>query len=107
MTKQEFIKKVYKLLEYMAKECRLANMLGSQSDNFITDMIDEMANMLITLVNPNLTGLAANCFYEDFWDMITTKSDEDEWSTYYDLLVTGVADPKYIERYGLGHSNEI
>ncbi len=97
MNKQEFIKRVMALSEYSDKELQLSNILNCDC-SFISEMLSEMGDMLITAVNPNLEGLAEDYFYETFWNNLG-EADEDDWDSFYDTLAAGAADPEYIKRY--------
>lgn len=97
MNKEEFISRVNTLSEYNDKELQLSNILNCDC-SFVSDMIGDMGEMLITAVNPNLVGLAEDYFYETFWNNLG-EADEEDWTSFYDALASGAADPEYIERY--------
>lgn len=98
MDKQEFIKRVTVLSEYSDKERQLSDILCICDSNFVSELINDMGDMLITAVNHNLTGLTEDYFYETFWNMLD-EADAGDWSSFYDALSKGAADPEYIKRY--------
>lgn len=101
MERQYFIDKAVRLTGYEQSIDALDKAFdgGCISEGFLGNMSSDIADLLITGVNPNLEGLAEDYFYEIFWNLACSEGDEEAWGEYYDLLKEGRADPKYIERW--------
>lgn len=101
MDRQYFIDKVMRLESYDQAINTIDEAFdgGSISEGFLGNILSDIADLLITGVNPNLEGLAEDYFYETFWDYVSEQADKEAWGEYYDLLKEGKADPDYIERW--------
>jgi hypothetical protein len=99
MTKEMFMTQIKGVMELADFADNLCQLCGSDSITPVDDSLATWVDGLIEGVNPHLDGdLTKDYFYEKFYECLNGRSEEG-FKEYYEALVSGVADSKYITYY--------
>lgn len=97
--KQTFIEQIERLKEYTDTVGKIDELLDANcGEGVMGHMIDDIGDLLLKLVNPDLKDVHLDYFSEALWSKIYADEAID-WGAFYDEIQGGKAPEEYVRRY--------